>query len=160
MIEETCNIDKHFLCVSVPLKLMTPLSENFWQHFHEARMHFLKIAKLSRAAENSSRHGLNINYHKTRTIWERGLWNLIRPHFLQVSQCPNQDWLWPIGPFLTKKMGLMLLTILSCQSSSLPTYMGLSVSLMVSFPDNLKLPYIRSDNLQLPCVQPPTSLHK
>ena len=26
------------------------------------------------------------------------------------------------------------------QSSSLPTYMGLSVSLMVSFPDNLELP--------------------
>ena len=37
-------------------------------------------------------------------------------------------------------MFVSIYTISSCQSSSFPTYVGLSESLMVSFPDNLQLP--------------------
>ena len=51
-------------------------------------------------------------------------------------------------------MFVSIYTISSCQSSSIPTYVGLSESLMVSFPDNLQLPCWRLYEIR----QPPISL--
>ena len=51
-------------------------------------------------------------------------------------------------------MFVSIYTISSCQSSSIPTYVGLSESLMVSFPDNLQHPCWRLYEIR----QPPISL--